>query len=265
MIRDLRAAQQRMPLRSPRLHMRMSDSDSLTDPSPQPPPSLAGKPVAGRFSLERLSTAFARLMGAPGGAASGNSAKPQIAVEPDAAIEDDNALPVTAKMIVEGLLFVGNGDGRAFSSSELAAQVRDLSPAEVDAIVAELNGRYREDDSAYEIVGTAAGYRLQLRADLDPIRDRVRGRIRAARLTPAAIETLSVIAYRPGVTAEEINRLRGSQSHAILAQLVRRQLVRLDRPAQRASGQYHTTERFNQLMGISSPADLPRSDELDDL
>ena len=41
---------------------------------------------------------------------------------------------------------------------------------------------------------------------------------------------LSIVAYRQGVTGEELNKLRGSQSHAILAQLVRRQLVRVERP-----------------------------------
>jgi segregation and condensation protein B len=243
----------------------MSESDA---PLPSPPSAAkptAANPAAARFSLERLSTAFARLMGAPAAGNTASTTKPQVAIEPDDAIEDDSSQPVTPRMIVEGMLFVGSADGRAFSSRELAANVRDLSPAEVDAIVLELNARYREDDAAYEIAGDSNGYRLQLREDLGSMRDRVRGRIRAAKLTPAAIEVLSVIAYRPGVTAEEINRLRGSQSHAILAQLVRRQLVKLDRPIPRQTGRYQTTDRFNQLMGVSSPADLPRSEELDDL
>lgn len=237
-------------------------SNSTTPPTAR---ASTNQPASARFSLERLSTAFARLMGAPSSTNAASPVKPQIAVEPDEAIEDESALPVTPRMIIEGILFVGGAEGRLFSSRELAAQVRDLSPAEADAVVRELNVRYRDDDAAYEIVGDESGYRLQLRLEHDLMRDRIRGRVRAARLTPAAIEVLSIVAYRPGVNAEEVNRLRNSQSHAILAQLVRRQLIRLDRPAPRQPGCYHTTDRFDQLMGVSSPADLPRSHELDDL
>jgi segregation and condensation protein B len=240
----------------------MSDVSEESASTPYP---SSGKSPAPRFSLERLSSAFARLMGAAplGGRAA--STKPQIAVDADEAIEDDSALPVTPRMIIEGLLFVGGADGRALSSRELASHVRDLKPAEVDAIVADLNASYRQDDAAYEVVGDATGYRLQLRGDLGRVRDRIRGRVRAAKLTPAALEVLSVVAYRQGVTSDDVNRLRGSQCHAILAQLVRRQLVRVERPsASPRTARYHTTDRFNQLFGVASPADLPRSEDLDD-
>ncbi len=237
------------------------------------PPNKAGDGIAGppainlpaqRFSLERLSSAFARLMGATS-AGSRAAVKPQVFVDPDGAIESDESLPITPQMIVEGMLFVGGAEGRPLTSREIASHIRDVQPAEVDALVVQLNERYREDEAAYEITGDSGGYRLQLRAELGRVRDRFRGRIRAAKLTPAAIEVLSVVAYRQGVTADELNRLRGSQSHAILAQLVRRQLLRVDRPATAPRAvRYHTTDRFNQLLNVKSPADLPKSEDLDD-
>jgi segregation and condensation protein B len=218
-----------------------------------------------RFSLERLSSAFARLMGATPVAGRAATAKPQVTVASDDDIESDDALPVTPQMIVEGMLFVGGADARALTSREIASHIRDVDASEVDEIVAQLNERYRQDETAYEITGDAAGYRLQLRPELGRMRDRVRGRTRIAKLTPAAVEVLSVVAYRQGVTGDELNRLRGSQSHAILAQLVRRQLVRVERPTTTPrSARYHTTDRFNQLFGVKSPADLPRSEDLDD-
>ncbi|HEX6963785.1 MAG TPA: SMC-Scp complex subunit ScpB [Lacipirellula sp.] len=239
----------------------------MNDDRQDPPPTLsmsAEKPPTARFSLERLSSAFARLMGTPTAGRSA-AAKPQVAVDGDQGIDDDDALPVTPRMIVEGMLFVGGADGRALASRELASQVRDLTVAEVDAIVVELNERYRDDDAAYEIVGDGDGYRLQLRRELGRMRERIKGRVRAAKLSPAAIEVLSVVAYRQGITGEELNRARGSQSHALLAQLVRRQLVRVERSEQLPRApQYYTTERFNQLFGVKSPADLPRREDLDD-
>jgi segregation and condensation protein B len=225
-------------------------------------PTADHAPTGARFTLERLSSAFARLMGAPA-----RAAKPEIALEPDEALVEaaPDAAAATPRTIVEGLLFVGGGEGRPLSSPELAAAMRNVSPAEVDALVAELNDAYRQDGAAYEIVAHGGGYRLQLREELAGVRQRFRGEVRAAKLTPAALEVLAVVAYKQPVAGEEVNRLRGSQSYAILAQLVRRQLVRVERPptAPRAA-RYSTTERFNRLFGLASPADLPRSEDLDD-
>ncbi len=233
-------------------------------------PFRAAAPAAGppnqRFSLERLSSAFARLMGAPAtSSAKAAVAKPQIAIEPDEAPEEDDSLPVTPRMIVEGMLFVGNAEGKSLPAAKIASHIRNVSADEIDQIVGELNAAYRQDETAYEIVGDSAGYRLQLRSDLGILRDQFRGQQRAAKLTPAAIEVLSIVAYRQGVSGEELNKLRGSQSHAILAQLVRRHLVRVERAKEGSRvARYHTTSRFNQLFGVSSAADLPRSEDLDD-
>lgn len=242
--------------------MRAIMSDAPQQPAP---PAFTEKPPATRFSLERLSSAFARLMGAPSPASRAAAATPQVAVEPDDLITDDAALPVTPRMIVEGLLFVGGAGGRAQTSRDLAEQVRDLQPAEVDSLVVELNEAYRKDGAAYEVVGDANGYRLQLRPEQRPMRQRLRGRLRAAKLTPAALEVLAVVAYRQGVTSDELNGLRGSRSDAVTAQLVRRQLLRVERPATAPrAARYYTTDRFNQLFGIASPADLPRNEDLSD-
>ena len=59
-----------------------------------------------------------------------------------------------------------------------------------------------------------------------------------------------------------MNKLRGQASGAILAQLVRRQLLRMERPAEKPrTPRYYTTDRFLQLFGIRSLEDLPRSDD----
>lgn len=240
--------------------------DANDDILPFRAPASGAGGATQRFSLERLSSAFARLMGTPANSSAKVAiAKPQIALEPEEDPEEDDSLPVTPRMIVEGMLFVGNAEGKPLAAAKMAAHIRNVSAEEVESVVAELNAAYRQDETAYEIVGDSAGYRMQLRSDLGILRDQFRGQQRAAKLTPAAIEVLSIVAYRQGVSGEELNKLRGSQSHAIVAQLVRRQLVRVERgnTAPRVA-RYHTTSRFNQLFGVNSPADLPRSEDLDD-
>ena len=166
-------------------------------------------------------------------------------------------------MIVEGMLFVGLADGRPLTNRIMAAQIRDVSPQEVDAIVGELNDLYDHTNCCYMIASEGTGYRMQLRPEFEPLRQRLSGHTRQARLTPQAIEVLSVVAYRQPVSAEEVTKARASRSDALLSQLVRRGLLRLERPAA-SKPVYRTTPRFNQLLNIKSPAELPRSEDLDD-
>jgi segregation and condensation protein B len=235
----------------------------VSDAAP-PADSDAPQPPA-RFKLEHVSSAFARLIGAKSRGAPPPAETAAVAVDAEDPLDNDEALPVTPRSIVEGMLFVGRPDGRPLTSREMASHIPDVTPDQVDDLVAELNDAYRQDGAGYEIVADGAGYRLQLRPDLAPLRERLRGRTRAARLTPAAVEVLSVIAYRQPVTGEEIAKLRGAQSQGILQQLVRRQLVRIARSAEAPrTPRYHTTERFNALFGVQSAVDLPRDEDLDD-
>jgi segregation and condensation protein B len=165
---------------------------------------------------------------------------------------------------VEAVLFVGRPDNRAFSSRELAATMRGVSPTEIDAAVRELNTLYDADEAPYRIEGTNTGYRLVLREEFERMRDKFYGRVREAKLSPAALEVLSIIAYNQPATAEEINALRSAPNGTALSTLVRRRLVRLDRPADDGEKpRYSTTERFLKLFGLESLAALPRSEELE--
>ena len=96
------------------------------------------------------------------------------------------------------------------------------------------------------------------------MRDRFHGRIREARLSQAAIDVLAVVAYQQPLTAEQIGRLRGKPCSHVLSQLVHRGLLRIERkPGKRRTVQYFTTDRFLDLFGLQTLADLPRSEELD--
>jgi segregation and condensation protein B len=249
----------------------MAEGKQRTDQTHSPPAADGEAEAAGgRFSLHRLSAAFARLTG------SGNAeAPPAELANRLGEVEDlseDAALgeAISPRMIVEGMLFVGTADGRPLTNREMAAHVRDVSPKEVDALILELNNQYEEAAAPYHIVSEGPGYQMQIRPQHEAVRRRFGGRVREAKLTPQAIEVLSIIAYRQPVTAEKVGLLRGSRSHAMLNQLVRRGLLCLERPDSAADDNsrqqptYYTTERFNRLFGIDSPQDLPSSEDLDD-
>jgi segregation and condensation protein B len=161
------------------------------------------------------------------------------------------------------MLFVGSPANEPLSSARAAELMRGMQPEEIPDLVAELNRRYAADGCPYQIVSQQAGYRLVLRQGYEGIRERTYGRVREARLSPAAIDVLAMLAYRQPLTAEEVSKLRGLPSNHLLSQLVRRQLLRIERcetPGQRPL--YYTTHRFLRLFGLESLDDLPQVEDV---
>ena len=218
------------------------------------------------MALDQLSAALAGMLGS-GDDPYAAAPEPQPQAEADAAAVAESAhgaCEITPRSILEAMLFVGSPANEPLSSRQVAALMRGVRPAEIDALVGELNAEYARRNCPYSIIEQAGGYRLTLRAEYDRLRDKFYGRTRQARLSQAAIEVLAAVAYHEPVTAEEINKLRSTTSGHVLAQLVRRQLVRLERNEGNARRPvYWTTERFLELFGLSSLSDLPRSSELE--
>jgi segregation and condensation protein B len=162
------------------------------------------------------------------------------------------------------MLFVGRPDNGPMSARELAAAMRGVSPKEVGKAIEELNGIYDADQAPYRVEQSRGGYRLILRPEFERMRDKFYGRVKEARLSPAALEVLSLLAYNQPATSQQLDALRGSPCGAALATLVRRKLVRVERSGGRGQPQlYATTERFLQLFGLESLQSLPRSEELE--
>ena len=82
---------------------------------------------------------------------------------------------------------------------------------------------------------------------------------RAATLSPAALEVLTIVAYRQPVTRAFIDQLRGVDSGGTLAGLAEKQLIeeagRLEVPGRPIL--YRTTGRFLQAFALESLDDLP--------
>jgi segregation and condensation protein B len=171
--------------------------------------------------------------------------------------------PISPRSVTEAILFVGRPDNGPIAARELAGAMRGVSPTEIEAAVDELNTLYDADQTPYRIEQTPAGYRLVLRSEFERVRDKFYGRVKEARLSGAALEVLSVLAYNQPATAQHLTELRGAPCGAALSTLVRRKLVALNRAAgPNESPGYTTTDRFLTLFGLESLAALPRSEEL---
>jgi segregation and condensation protein B len=186
--------------------------------------------------------------------------EPAVSSEDSPGIRDvDQGCPVSPRSIVEAILFVGHPENQPLSSRMIAALMRGVRPQEVDEIVVQLNEIYRQQATPYYVASVGAGYRMQLRDDFAPIRERFFGRLRRARLSQAAIDVLAIVAYSQPVDRQRIDQLRGRPSGAVLSQLVQRDLLRVERDtAERRRLLYFTTERFLDLFALDSLDDLPR-------
>ena len=206
------------------------------------------------LSVRRITEAFAQMLGRPA---------PPESSETDAATRPEiDACPIRPRSIVEAILFVGRPDGSAVSAEELARTMRDVTPVEVEIVVAELNATYAADGAPYQIVESIAGYRLALREDFERLGFQLHGKVREAKLSPQALEVLAVVAYRQPIAAKAIEDLRTGKCGAGLAQLVRRGLLRFERSAENSrQNAYFTTDRFLRLFGLSNLSQLPEAEE----
>ena len=241
-----------------------------------PPDDRSQQAAAGDDdSLRQLSDAFAEMLRSDGeqpgdkvdalaaekaaGETGAPSKRPLVALRVPQAPED---CPITPKSILEAMLFVGHPDNEQLTAHQAAAVINGISPREINDLVDELRDEYDREGYAYEIVSDGAGYRLALRDQYDRVRNRFYGRIRETRLSQAAVEVLSLVAYNQPTTSAKVSNLRGHPSGAILAQLVRRQLLRMERPEQKPrTPVYYTTPRFLKLFGLTSLVELPESQD----
>jgi segregation and condensation protein B len=169
-------------------------------------------------------------------------------------------VPPPLHRIVEALLFIG---GPPLTAVRAGEAVRGLTAEQLRQVVAGLNRDYRRQGRPYRIQARDQGYALVLRPRYRGVVGRLYGSVREARLSPAALDVLALVAYRQPVTRQEVESLRGADSGSPLRQLVRLGLVAVQRgDAGRREIAYGTTPRFLELFGLTSLDDLPRTLDL---
>jgi segregation and condensation protein B len=172
-----------------------------------------------------------------------------------------DARPEELDAKVEALLFASEVPLPVKHLAELAVS----RSARVLEAIDRLNVFYGESKRAFRIVPIAGGFQLATTPEHGPLLAKLRRDKVPTRLSPAALETLSIIAFKQPVTRAEIDSIRGvSASDGVLRHLLERKLVRISGRAE-APGRpllYATTREFLSAFGLSSVSDLPRTDEL---
>jgi segregation and condensation protein B len=163
------------------------------------------------------------------------------------------------KSLLESLLFVADRP----ATMENLATALDVSTDEVESALQELDA----DCQARGVRLQRQGERFQLVSapEAGPLVERFLGLEISGRLSTAALETLSIVAYRQPVTRAQVEAIRGVNSDSVLRTLVRRGLLE-ERGRAKAAGQpilYGTTFDFLEQFGLAGLNDLPGWQELD--
>jgi len=161
--------------------------------------------------------------------------------------------------VLEGVLVVTS---RPLAVAELAAAA-DEDEERVETALALLVGRYREGRSGIVLESVAGGWAFRAAREAAEACGRLFDRPVARGLSPAALETLAVIAYLGPVSRPEIARLRGVAADSAVAGLVERGLVaEAGRAGEGGAVRYETTPLFQRVFGLAGLDELPDLDDL---
>lgn len=163
---------------------------------------------------------------------------------------------------VEALLFVAGAEG--ISVEELSNFTGYAKPA-ILTMLDNLEKNYEVNSkTALKLIQTGGTYKLVTKPELASILERYFDRNSRSGLSPAALEILSIVAYRQPITRIEIDQIRGVQSGTTLQNLVLRNLVkvvgRLEDPGRPKT--YGTTDEFLDYFGLEDIKDLPKLEKV---
>jgi len=163
--------------------------------------------------------------------------------------------------LLEAALFAAS---RPLTLEELATLDPEAGEAGTRAALAELRAAWAAADHGVDLAEIGEGWQFLTRPEYAEAIERAQFAVRPRRLSPAALETLAIIAYRQPVGRVEVDEIRGVDSEAVIEKLLERGLVEV---ASRGEGLgrpllYGTTPQFLEILGLKGLEELPRLDEL---
>ena len=178
-----------------------------------------------------------------------------ITIEPESAIERESATEPEGELTIaqlEALLFVAERPLQRREIASLAGVDRDTLDALLGDLEVALRGR------GVRMVAVRDEVQLVTAPEAGSLIARYVG-AEGSKLSPAALETLAIVAYRQPVTRGVVERIRGVDSDYVLRSLLHRRLVveqgRADTPGRPIL--YATGFEFMERFGLTSLDDLP--------
>jgi segregation and condensation protein B len=167
---------------------------------------------------------------------------------------------LTVESVVEAVLFASDEP----LSVERLANIVEATVKQVRQHIETLNNKYQANNNAFRIEQIAGGYQM---LTLSPYNHWLKKLLRERsdnKLSPAALETLAIIAYKQPVMRADIEAIRGVTAGELIRGLMYKGLVKIVGRAEVLGRPmlYGTTKRFLEIFGLNSLKDLPKVEEL---
>jgi len=186
----------------------------------------------------------------------------QFSIQDHSSAED--SLHTGLRAMIEAIVYITD---EPLAAAQIAAALQQ--PEElIEKLLEELAAEYAQPTHGLTIREVAGGYKMATKPEFhEQIRAFVKGLKPPMKLSLAALETLSVIAYKQPITAPEIMEIRGVQGAGVLKTLIDRKLIA---PAGRKKvvGNpivYKTTREFLIQFGLNDLNELPTLKEFEEL
>lgn len=173
--------------------------------------------------------------------------------------------------VIEALIFSSDD---SLSAEEIIRAVKsidgediELTKEEVENVVDSLNQKYNDSGHAFRILRIANGYLFATSEVFAKYVGFLSSERSRRRLSQAALETLSIIAYKQPITKPELESIRGVNSDYILTTLLEKNLIAIKGRAETVGRPllYGTTDEFLIYFGLNDLSDLPKPREIDEI
>jgi len=162
--------------------------------------------------------------------------------------------------VVEAVLFASDEP----LSVERLAKIVEIRTSQIRRHIKNLNDKYKAGGNAFRIEQIADGYQMMTMSPYNRWLKKLL-RVRSdSKLSPAALETLAIIAYKQPVIRADIETIRGVMVGEIVRGLMYKGLVKIVGRAEVLGRPmlYGTTKKFLEVFGLNTLKDLPKIEEL---
>jgi segregation and condensation protein B len=168
---------------------------------------------------------------------------------------------LTTRAIVEAVLFATDAP---LAGGKLAQIVGVGDARDMKKQIAELNELYEQNGQAFRIEEVAGGFQMLTLPEYNTWLTKLLRARNESKLSPAALETLAIVAYKQPVLRADIEGIRGVQCGETLNRLREMNLIKIVGRAEDLGRPmlYGTTKRFLEVFGLADLDGLPQVEQL---
>lgn len=173
--------------------------------------------------------------------------------------------------VVEALIFSSDD---VITAQEIVKAIKGIdgedsqvTVEDVENCIDQLNEKYESQNISFKILRISSGYLFATQKEYAKYVGYLSSEKSKRRLSQAALETLSIIAYKQPLTKPELESIRGVNSDYILNTLLEKNLITISGRAETVGRPllYSTTSEFLKYFGLNKLSDLPKPREMEEI